>query len=378
MIDYETLRLIWWLLLGVLLIGFAIMDGFDLGSAFLLPIVARTDTERRIVINTVGPVWEGNQVWFILGGGAIFAAWPPLYAISFSGFYIAMILTLGAFILRPVGFKFRSKLDHTRWRSAWDAALFIGGLVPSIVFGVAIGNLLLGVPFRIDASMRSSFEFGFFHLLSPFGLLCGLLSLAIIAAQGAGWLSVKTDGVVQARARKAAMVATGAALLLFAIGGLWIARLEGFVITSAIDPSAPSDPLAKTVTREVGAWLGNYGRHPWMAIAPILGFAGMGLALVMAWMRRPLIGFLASSVGIFGIIATAGLSLFPFLMPSSSDPASSLTVWDASSSPLTLTVMLIATVVLLPIILAYTAWVYRVMRGKVTAAHVTDHSESAY
>src|SRR5258708_4644923 len=201
--DYTTLRLVWWGLLGVLLIGFAVTDGFDMGVGALLPFVAKTDTERRVAINTIGPVWEGNQVWFILGGGAIFAAWPPLYAISFSGFYIAMILTLGALILRPVGFKFRSKLDHTRWRAAWDTALFIGGLVPSIVFGVAVGNLLLGVPFRFDASMRASFEFGFFDLLSPFGLLCGLLSLAIIAAQGAGWLSVKTDGPVQARARQA-------------------------------------------------------------------------------------------------------------------------------------------------------------------------------
>jgi cytochrome bd ubiquinol oxidase subunit II len=378
MLDYEALRLIWWLLLGVLLIGFAIMDGFDLGSAFLLPIVGRTDLERRIVINTVGPVWEGNQVWLILGAGAIFAAWPPLYAISFSGFYIAMFLTLAALILRPVGFKFRSKLDHRRWRAVWDTALFIGGLVPSIIFGVAVGNLLLGVPFRFDQSMRASYEFGFFDLLSPFGLLCGLLSLAIIATQGGSWLAVKTDGAVQARARIATMIAAAAALLLFAIGGIWVARLEGFVITSAIDPSAPSDPLAKTVMREAGAWLANYGRHPWMATAPILGFVGVGSALLMAWLGRPWTAFLASSAGIFGIIATAGLSLFPFLMPSSSDPASSLTVWDASSSHFTLSVMLIATVIFLPVILVYTAWVYRVMRGKVTGAHVTQHSDSVY
>src|ERR1700761_9846663 len=150
MSTYEILRLIWWALLGVLLIGFAVMDGFDLGSAFLLPVVARTDTERRIVINTVGPVWEGNQVWFILGGGAIFAAWPPLYAVAFSGFYFAMLLLLLALILRPVGFKFRSKLENPRWRSFWDGALFISGLVPALVFGVAFGNVLQGVPFRFD------------------------------------------------------------------------------------------------------------------------------------------------------------------------------------------------------------------------------------
>src|SRR5271156_3831732 len=146
MSEYADLRVIWWALLGVLLIGFAVMDGFDLGAATLLPYAARTDTERRIVINTVGPVWEGNQVWFILGGGAIFAAWPLLYAAAFSGFYLAMFLVLVALILRPVGFKFRSKVANPTWRSFWDWALFVGGFVPALVFGVAFGNLFVGVP----------------------------------------------------------------------------------------------------------------------------------------------------------------------------------------------------------------------------------------
>src|SRR5271170_6392449 len=145
--SYELLRIIWWLLLGVLLGGFAIMDGFDLGTAALLTFVGRNDTERRIAINSVGPVWEGNQVWFILGGGAIFAAWPALYAASFSGFYLAMFLVLVALIVRPVGFKFRSKLDNTTWRSFWDWALVVGGAVPALVFGVAVGNALQGVSF---------------------------------------------------------------------------------------------------------------------------------------------------------------------------------------------------------------------------------------
>src|SRR6202044_868175 len=148
MSEYEILRLIWWALLGILLIGVAVMDGFDLGTAILLPFVGKTEMERRIVINTVGPVWEGNQVWLILGGGAIFAAWPPLYAVAFSGFYLAMLLLLCALILRPAGFKYRSKLQDTRWRTTWDTALFIAGLVPALVFGVAFGNALQGVPFR--------------------------------------------------------------------------------------------------------------------------------------------------------------------------------------------------------------------------------------
>src|SRR6202043_3057075 len=149
--DYTTLRLIWWGLLGVLLIGFAVTDGFDMGVGALLPFVAKTDTERRVAINTIGPVWEGNQVWLILGGGAIFAAWPPVYATSFSGFYLAMFLVLATLILRPVGFEFRNKVADTRWRTFWDYALCAGGLVPSVVFGVAFGILLQGVPFHIDS-----------------------------------------------------------------------------------------------------------------------------------------------------------------------------------------------------------------------------------
>jgi hypothetical protein len=201
-IDYEVLRLIWWLFLGVLLIGFAIMDGFDLGVAMLLPYVARQDVERRVTINAIGPVWEGNQVWLILGGGAVFAAWPPIYAASFSGFYIAMFLVLATLILRPVGFDFRNKIADARWRAFWDYALFAGGVVPSVVFGVAFGNLLQGVPFRIDSDLRIHYEgSGLFELLNPFGLLCGILSAAMLATHGAVYLALKTEGVVAQRAR---------------------------------------------------------------------------------------------------------------------------------------------------------------------------------
>src|ERR1700751_3165148 len=165
--DYATLRMIWWVVLGVLLIGFATTDGFDMGVGALLPFVAKTAAARRVAINTVGPVWEGNQVWFILGGGAIFAAWPALYAVSFSGFYLAMFAILFALILRPVAFKYRSKRESARWKAGWDWALFIGGFVPSLIFGVAVGNVLQGVPFRFDDDMRIYYEGSFFALLNP-------------------------------------------------------------------------------------------------------------------------------------------------------------------------------------------------------------------
>src|SRR6201997_2171739 len=224
MTEYEILRLLWWAVLGVLLIGIAVMDGFDLGVGMLLPFIARTDTERRVVINTVGPVWEGNQVWLILGGGAIFAAWPALYAVAFSGFYLAMLLLLCALILRPVGFKYRSKLEGTRWRTTWDTALFLGGLIPALVFGVAFGNVLQGVPFRFDDTMRMTYTGTLFGLFNPFALLCGLVSVAMITAHGAAWLACKTEGVLRERAQRVGAFAALAAVALFALGGFWAAH----------------------------------------------------------------------------------------------------------------------------------------------------------
>lgn len=379
-LDYEMLRLIWWLFLGVLLIGFAVMDGFDLGVAMLLPFVARNDTERRVTINTIGPFWDGNQVWLVLGGGAVFAAWPPVYAASFSGFYLAMFLVLATLILRPVGFDFRNKIPDPRWRAFWDYALFAGGLVPSVVFGVAFGNLLQGVPFSIDSDLRILYTgSGLFELLNPFGLLCGLVSAAMLAGHGAIYLTLKTDGLVHARARGAALILALATIVLFALAGLWVAwGIDGYVITSPIAADGPSNPLLKTVTHQPGQWFANYRAHSWMIAAPVLGLLGPLLALLLTSARRAGLAFITSALGIFGIIATAGVSMFPFLMPSSIAPAASLTVWDASSSRLTLFVMLLATLIFLPIVLIYTSIVFRALRGVVTASFVEKNSANLY
>ena len=366
-LDYEVLRLIWWLLLGVLLIGFAIMGGRDLGIGMLHPLVARTDDERRVLLNLVGPTWEGNQVWLILGGGAIFAAFPPLYAASFSGFYIAMIAILLALILRPVGFKYRGKLADPRWRATWDWALFVGGFVPSLVFGVAVGNLFLGAPFRFDETLRITYEGNFLQLLTPFALIAGLVSVTMLVTQGATVIAGRTSGDMEARARRYGRWAALATIVLFALGGLIaLFLLSGYKVTSLATPLAPSNPLGKTVVIEPGAWRTNYGSMPWMIAAPIIAVLGSLIAWWGLGTRRGIVSLLGSSAAIFGIISTAGLTLFPFFMPSSIDPASSLTLWDASSSQLTLFTMLVATVVFLPIILIYTAWVFRVMRGPVT------------
>ncbi|WP_342240398.1 cytochrome d ubiquinol oxidase subunit II [Inquilinus sp. OTU3971] len=379
MFDYEILRLIWWALLGILLIGFAIMDGFDLGAAMLLPFVGRTDAERRVVINTVGPVWEGNQVWFILGGGAIFAAWPPLYAVAFSGFYLAMFLVLVALILRPVAFKFRSKIEHPTWRRAWDGALFVGGLVPSLIFGVAFGNVLQGVPFRFDETLRMTYEGTLFGLLNPFALLCGLVSVAMLVMHGGAWLALKAAEPVAARAVTFMHLAAIALIALFAVAGLWVAiGIDGYAIVGTAAHDGPSNPLLKQVARASGAWLANYGEQTWTLAAPALAFLGALGVIALSGLGRPRLTLLSSGLSVAGVIATAGLSVFPFLLPSSLDPNASLTVWDASSSRLTLAIMLGATVVFLPVVLVYTAWVYRVLRGRVTLAYVTDNSTSTY
>ena len=378
--DYTILRLIWWLFLGVLLIGFAIMDGFDLGVAAQLPFVARTDVERRVAINTIGPVWDGNQVWLILGGGAIFAAWPAIYAAAFSGFYIALFLVLAALIIRPVGFEFRNKIAHPTWRAFWDWALTIGGLVPSLVFGVAFGNLLQGVPFRIDPEMRIFYEgTGLFELLNPFGLLAGLVSLTMLLAHGAVYLSVKADGPVRERAAKVLAVTAPLCVLLFVLAGVWLSLgIPGYVITGEFLTNGPSNPLFKAVTVTDGAWLTNYAAYPWMIAAPVLGIAGPLLALMLVRLGRPGLGFVASGTGVLGIISTAGVSMFPFLMPSSIDPVSSLTVWDASSSQRTLFIMLICTLIFLPIVLSYTGFVFRVLRGRVTAQDIETNPTGHY
>ena len=379
MLDYPTLKIIWWLLVGVLLVGFAVMDGHDMGVGTLLPFVGRNDLERRVVINTVGPHWDGNQVWFITGGGAIFAAWPLVYATAFSGFYWAMLAVLWALFFRPVGFDYRSKIHDATWRSTWDWGLFVGGAVPPLIFGVAFGNLLQGVPFGFDDSLVSTYTGSFWQLLNPFALLAGVVSSAMITFHGAVYLAHRTEGIIQQRAQRAGLWAGILMLVAFSVAGLWLARsIPGYVITSLVDPGALANPMTKTVTREAGAWFANYHKTPLTLLVPALAYAGALLAMALLFRGRTGWAFVASSVAIAGIIGTAGAAMFPFVMPSSSMPNASLTVWDSVSSKGTLGIMLVATLIFVPIIIFYTAWAYRVMAGKVTVAYVQKNDHSAY
>ena len=378
-LDYETLKVIWWLLIGVLLIGFAVTDGFDMGVGMLLPFLGQNDDERRVIINTIGPHWEGNQVWFVTAGGAIFAAWPAVYAAAFSGFYFAMMLVLFALFFRPVGFDYRSKIEHPTWRKTWDWGLFVGGAVPALVFGVAFGNLLLGVPFEYDELLRSTYTGTFWALLNPFGLLAGVVSVSMLTMHGALWLQLRADNIIANRARTAAQWAGGILIISFALAGFWVSYgIDGYQILSIPLNDAQPNPLAKVVGVGEHAWLANYSLYPWMIIAPVLSFAGALVTILLARAHRPGLGFISSGLAISGVILTAGFSLFPFVMPSSTMLGASLTVWDAPSSLRTLTVMFWAAVIFVPIILAYTVWTYRTLWGRVTVQHVRDNTHSAY
>jgi cytochrome d ubiquinol oxidase subunit II len=376
--DYETLKMLWWLIIGVLLIGFAITDGMDMGVAMLLRLVGKTDSERRTVINTIGAHWDGNQVWFITAGGALFAAWPMVYAAAFSGFYFAMMLVLFALFFRPLGFDYRSKVDSKRWRNNWDWGLFAGSAIPALVFGVAFGNLFLGVPFNIDNLLRVSYQGSFFALLNPFALIAGLVSITMLIAHAGMWLQLRTADQVAERSGKYGRYSLLAFIVLFAAAGVWIANLTGYQIVSMGDTQGHADPLAKVVTTAQGAWLNNYSERPWTMTFPILAFAMALCALLFSKVNKPALGLLATSVMLIGVIMTAGVSLFPFIMPSSNNPDISLTIWDAVSSHRTLNVMFIAVVIFVPLILAYTTWCYVKMWRRVTVDEIENNPHGSY
>lgn len=380
--EYAILRVIWWVLVAVLMVGLMIMDGHDMGVGTLSPFVGKTDSERRAAINSVAPHWDGNQVWFITGGGAVFAAWPLVYAASFSMLYLAILAVLWTLFLRAPAFDYRSKIANPAWRATWDWVLFVGSAVPPLLFGVAVGNVMLGVPFHFDDSMRLTSDasnplFGFLGLLSPFALLCGLVSLCMTVAHGGVYLSIRTEGAMQSRAKKAATIFSILAIVLFAIGGLMVGHINGYVATN-LDPNGASDPLMKTVEIVKGAWLNNYRLYPITMLVPALGFIGLLGSIVFNTKGKSGLAFISSGVGIAVIILTSGVSMFPFIMPSSTNPISSLTAWDATSSEHTLLLMLVAAIIFVPIILCYTSWVYKIMRGKLTAARIEENSHSMY
>lgn len=379
MIDYEILKVIWWLFIGVLLVGFAVMDGQDMGVGTLLPFLGKTDTDRRCMINSVAPHWDGNQVWLLTGGGAMFAAWPLMYATAFSGFYWAMFIVLVALIFRPVGFDFRGKVHNTQWKNTWDWLLFVGSAVPPIIFGVAFGNLLQGVPFHFNDVLRPIYTGSFFGLLNPFGLLCGVLSLVMIVYHGANYLVLRTEGDLQRRAVSVSVIAGALTAVLFVLGGVWTYfGIDGMIVTGGLDPAGPANPMLKTVEVASGAWFANYAAYPALWIVPVLGIVASLVGVIFIRQLKAGLAIVCSGATLLSIILTPLVSMFPFILPSSSDARSSLTIWDCTSSQLTLEIMLFVTLIFLPLVLIYTGWAYRTMSGKLNAEYIRKNDHQLY
>ena len=379
MLDYEIIRVIWWVFIGVVGIAFAITEGFDFGVSTLLPFVGQSDVERRVIINTVGATWEGNQVWLILLGGAIFAIWPAVYATLFSGLYVAMLLVLFALFFRPVGFDYRSKIDDIRWRNAWDWCLFLGGTLPPILFVVLVGNLIEGLPFHLDNDLRPIYDGSFWGLLNPFALLCGIAGLLLTTFHGALYLKWRSEGLIQLRTIKAISLLGPSLLILLTVIILWAFNaIDRPEITSNLATDAASNPLHKTVIATGSSWLQHLLTHPWMFLAPFLGFLGLTLAWIFGKAQSEIAAFWFSSLGIAGIALTVGFGLFPFLLISTTNPSSSLTLWDATASHMTMLWAFWITIVFLPIVLLYTHWVYKVIWGKVTESSIINDTHTLY
>ena len=336
-----ALQVTWFFLIGVLLIGYAILDGFDLGVGFWHLFVSK-DEERRIGLNAIGPVWDGNEVWLLTGGGALFAAFPPVYASVFSGFYLAVMLLLLALISRAASMEFRSKVEHPRWRSAWDTAFSLGSSAAALLFGVALGNILRGVPLDLDGNYTGSF----LGLLNPYALLIGVMGWAMLATHGALYLCLKASGELETRAcawaSKAWTVYAGLSMLSMVSTVGWQAHL-----------------------------LTNYWHWPVLFLVPLGTVVAVGAIKWLLQQGQIWRAFLASSAAIAGWMATSGLGLFPRLVPALGNPERSLTAFNSSSSQTTLTIMLVLALLGMPLVLVYTVYIYRLFRGKVV---LDEHS----
>ncbi|MBL0568359.1 cytochrome d ubiquinol oxidase subunit II [Aeromonas hydrophila] len=374
--DYETLKLIWWGLVLFMLVGFVVMDGFDLGVAMLLPVVAKNDEERRVLLNSVGPVWEGNQVWLIAGAGALFAAWPLVYAAAFSALYVPFMFLLFGLFLRPVGFDYRSKLVDPVWRRWWDRALVVGGLLPTLVFGATLGFLLQGLPFRFDAALR--IHYGAFDFHWPLLLTCMGTALALLLLHGASFLQCKTQGEIARRCARQSLWLGPLASGLFALGGVWLSQMAGYRVLEIGDINGALTPLMKEVGVAQQGWLANFVAHPWLWSVPALGLVLPMVSSLASARELPRTALLASGGACASMMLTIAIALFPFVLPSSLDPSSSLTLWDSTSSERTLFIMLGIVGVLMPINIGYTLWVYRVVRGKMSAQQIRQHGHSLY
>jgi len=334
------LNIIWFGLIGVLIMGYAVLDGFDLGVGALYLILGKTQQDRKALLQSIGPFWDGNEVWLLTGAGAIFAAFPLVYAKVFSGFYLCMMLVLLGLIVRAVSIEFRYQSESPAWQRRFDLMFAIGSIIPALLFGVAMGNIALGLP--LDSNLN--YTGGLLGLLNPYALLLGLLGLCAFVLQGNTYIILKNTGILQENAKAI-------------LPKVWLAFIILYMIASIASYLAAPTLFV------------NYTHHGWMYLAPLLVVFSLALIPWTLKNGRPLLGFIASSAVISGLVATLGFGIFPNLVPAV-DPSRSLSIYNASSSQLTLKVMLIIALIGLPLVLFYTAYVYYVFRGKV---ELDDH-----
>lgn len=349
--DVSVFQITWFVLWSVLWAVYFMLDGFVLGTGFLSGFIAKTDTEKRILINSIGPVWDGNEVWLLTAGGATFAAFPTTYALMFSNLYSALVLLLFALIVRGVSFEFRGKVDNASWKGTWDKAIIVSSFLPALLFGVAFGNIFKGIPMRNDfANLQFSYEGSLLGLLNPYGLVTGVLFVLLFAVHGALYISVKTVGDLSSRANSMA-------------NRLWPALLVVAVIF--LGYTYPATRLYD-----------NYLQAPVLLIVPLIAVASLLLIKVFATKGDSGKAFVFSCLTVLFVVATGVTGLFPNLLPSNIDPASNLTIFNSSSSPLTLKLMTGVALVVVPIVIAYKIWVYRVFRAPVTAEDVIGNKHA--
>lgn len=381
MFEYEFLKIIWWLIIGGVLMVYAATAGFDAGVTLYMPFL-RNETDRRVVLNTSAPTWDGNLTWIVFAGGGLFVVWPVVYSTAFSGMYAALLCILFSLFLRPPGYEYRNKIDNPSWRKTWDWALFISGVVPVFIFGVALGNCFLGYPFYFDPHTYREFWTGnFWDLLHPYALLSGVVSVLMVLMHGSTYLQRRTEGHLRKLAFKVHVITALLLLIGFTASGLLLMyKIIGYqLISTTAEPTLA--PLQNIVKSGVGYWIQTYDKYPWKYMAPFVAYAGIIESLWAAYYGWVNTAFWASCFAVGGIVGTAGATLFPFLMPSSTHPNQSLMIWNAASSQYALNVMLYVGVVLLIIILGYKIFAYNTIWGKkptLSADDVRQNDHSFY
>lgn len=365
MFDYATLKVIWWGLMSLIVIAYAITGGADIGVNLLLPIIGKNDDERRTILSTIGPTWEGNQVWLITLGAGAFAIWPVAYATIFSSMYLAFMLVLFLLILRPPGFDYRDKLNFAVWRRIWDVALFSTGIGLAFCFGLVVGNFFTGIPFHFDEDLRATYTGHFITLFSPCAILFGIVSVCLLSVQGALFLQYKLPEKFYNATNKVIKFFCIGYVVFFIVTGFYLLSMPGYIVKTIPDLSTIFIVTEKIVEQKIGGWFTNYMLYKWLWFFPIFALVGCILTIHLAQQKKDVKALIIHSLVIACTVLTAAIALFPFVMPSSSVYNHGLTIWDIASSKLTLEWALFAVIIFLPIILLYTGWVYKVTRGKV-------------